>query len=354
MKGSETSMRPSLSIPLALLLSGSLRAQYQRPNPEIPKAEAAAIEAARKGAAPRAVSPGGRLLPAEQSLIRAFREAKASVVHIDAATKKKIINIFTGDVFGLPPGTGTGFIWDHLGHLVTNYHVVAFDLPPEQPNGLPTTEEADEVQVTLSNGKTYKARVVARSLVHDIAVLKVFAPFAEMKPIPIGRSADLQVGQTVMAIGNPFGLDHTLTAGVVSALDREIQSQIPNVATGGKMRGMIQTDAAINPGNSGGPLLDSSGRLIGMSTAIIRRDPQQHRPPAHRPRPEQAARFRCHHRHPGQRRPHRSGGGPAGPGSTQGQSRRPRRADPHPQLRRRPEPPAGRHPAALQGQADRE
>jgi S1-C subfamily serine protease len=100
----------------------------------------------------------------------------------------------------------------------------------------------------------------------------VFAPFAEMKPIPIGRSADLQVGQTVMAIGNPFGLDHTLTAGVVSALDREIQSQIPNVATGGKMRGMIQTDAAINPGNSGGPLLDSSGRLIGMSTAIIRRD----------------------------------------------------------------------------------
>jgi S1-C subfamily serine protease len=248
-------------------------AQYQRPNPEVPKAEASAIEASRKGAGPRAVSARGPLLPAEQSLVRAFREAKTSVVYINAATNQRLLNIVTGDVFALPAGTGTGFVWDHLGHVVTNYHVVTIDLPPDQKNGLPRTVEAEKVQVTLSNGKTYEARVVARSLVHDIAVLKVFAPFAEMKAIPIGRSSDLQVGQTVMAIGNPFGLDHTLTTGVVSALGREIQSQIANTFYGRKMRGMIQTDAAINPGNSGGPLLDSAGRLIGMSTAIfVRQD----------------------------------------------------------------------------------
>ena len=264
----EIPMRSLLATASLVLLSSPLPGQYQRPNPVVPKAEAAAIEAARKGAAPRAVSPRGQLLPSEQSLIRAFREAKASVVYINAATNQRILNLLTGDVFALPPGTGTGFVWDHLGHVVTNYHVVTFDLPPDQKNGLPQTVEADEVQVTLSNGKIYKARVVARSVVHDIAVLKVFAPFAEMKAIPVGRSSDLQVGQTVMAIGNPFGLDHTLTTGVVSALDREIPTQIANSFSGRKMRGMIQTDAAINPGNSGGPLLDSAGRLIGMSTAI--------------------------------------------------------------------------------------
>ena len=269
----EAIMRSPLPLSFLLAAAPALWGQYHRPNPDLPKNEAAAIEAARKGAAPRTVSPRGNLLPAEQSLIRAFKEAKASVVYINAATNQRILNLLTGDVFALPAGTGTGFVWDHLGHLVTNYHVVTFDLPPDQKNGLPQTVEADEVQVTLSNGKMYKARVVARSVVHDIAVLKVFAPFAEMKPIPIGRSAELQVGQTVMAIGNPFGLDHTLTTGVVSALDREIQSQIANSFYGLKMRGMIQTDAAINPGNSGGPLLDSAGRLIGMSTAIfIRQD----------------------------------------------------------------------------------
>ena len=263
----EIPMRSILSTVPLVLLCAPLSAQYQRPDPVVPKAEAAAIEAARKGAAPRAVSPRGQLLPSEQSLIRAFREAKASVVYINAATNRRILNELTGDVFALLPGTGTGFVWDHLGHVVTNYHVVTFALPPDQKNGLPQTVEADEVQVTLSNGKIYKARVVARSVVHDIAVLKVFAPFAELKAIPVGRSSNLQVGQTVMAIGNPFGLDHTLTTGVVSALDREIPTQIANSFSGRKMRGMIQTDAAINPGNSGGPLLDSAGRLIGMSTA---------------------------------------------------------------------------------------
>jgi len=263
-----SSLLPTLA---ALLLAAPLQAQYQRPNPVVPKAEAEAIEASRKGAAPRAVTPRGPLLPSERSLIKAFKEAKASVVYINSATSERLLNTVTGDVFAIPPGTGTGFVWDHLGHVVTNYHVVTFDLPPSTPNGPPQTVEADKVWVTLSNSKAYEARVVARSLVHDIAVLKVFAPFAEMKEIQVGRSSDLQVGQTVMAIGNPFGLDHTLTTGVVSALDREVPTQFANASSSRTMRGMIQTDAAINPGNSGGPLMDSAGRLIGMSTAIYAR-----------------------------------------------------------------------------------
>ena len=132
--------------------------------------------------------------------------------------------------------------------------------------------EAVEVEVTLSTGQTFKARVVGRSLEHDIAVLKVFGPLKDMRPIPIGRSGDLQVGQTVLAIGNPFGLDHSLTTGVVSALDRELSNLVQDPLHpfyGRKIRGVIQTDAAINPGNSGGPLLDSAGRLIGMNMASL-------------------------------------------------------------------------------------
>ncbi|MBI4913658.1 MAG: trypsin-like peptidase domain-containing protein [Acidobacteria bacterium] len=246
-----------------------LLAQYQRPNPLLTKAEERAIEAARKDSRPRSVTSRGPLQSPELSLIRAFREAKASVVYINAASTQRFQNLLTGDVFQLPPGTGTGFIWDDLGHVVTNYHVVTVDLPGAGPGRGAEVVEANEVQVTLSNGKRYKARVVARSLEHDVAVLKVFAPFSEMRPIALGRSSDLQVGQTVMAIGNPFGLDHTLTTGVVSALDRQIRSSAPGSFFGRRMTGMIQTDAAINPGNSGGPLLDSAGRLIGMSMAIL-------------------------------------------------------------------------------------
>ena len=120
------------------------------------------------------------------------------------------------------------------------------------------------LNVTLTNGKTYKAQVIGRSLSYDIAVLQVFAPLDHLKPLPLGKSTELQVGQITYAIGNPYGLDHTLTSGIVSALNREISSNLGNA-----IRGVIQTDAAINPGNSGGPLLDSAGRLIGMNTSVI-------------------------------------------------------------------------------------
>jgi S1-C subfamily serine protease len=157
----------------------------------------------------------------------------------------------------VPAGLGTGFVWDDLGHVVTNNHVVTVMLSQE----VATT--ADEVRVSLADGKTYKARIIGRSLAFDLAVLQVFAPLEQLRPLPLGRSSDLQVGQSVYAIGNPFGLDHSLTTGIVSALDRTIGTDF-----GSAIKGAIQTDAAINPGNSGGPLLDSAGRVVGMNTAI--------------------------------------------------------------------------------------
>ncbi|HEX9082462.1 MAG TPA: trypsin-like peptidase domain-containing protein, partial [Holophagaceae bacterium] len=153
---------------------------------------------------------------------------------------------------------GSGFVWDSYGHVVTNHHVVTAQGPGGQRKG-----EVSQVEVTLSDGKTYQGRVIGFSFAFDIAVLQVFAPLNAMEPIPVGRSADLQVGQDVMAIGNPFGLDHSLTKGIVSALDRPIPTDYQTRVLKG-----IQTDAAVNPGNSGGPLLDSAGRLIGMNTAI--------------------------------------------------------------------------------------
>ena len=122
----------------------------------------------------------------------------------------------------------------------------------------------EEAEVTLSDGKTYKGRVIGSSFAYDISVLQVFAPLEAMPPIPLGRSKTLQVGQTVIAIGNPFGLDHSLSRGVISAKDREIDTGYNT-----RILNAIQTDAAVNPGNSGGPLLDSGGRLVGMNTAIM-------------------------------------------------------------------------------------
>ena len=141
-------------------------------------------------------------------------------------------------------------MWDKEGHIITNFHVI---------NGANTSS----IAVTLSNGKTYDARVIGFEKEKDLAVLKIDAPAAELQPINVGSSSDIRVGQAVYAIGNPFGLDQTLTTGIVSALDREIRSQ-----AGVPIKGAIQTDAAINPGNSGGPLLDSEGRLIGVNTSI--------------------------------------------------------------------------------------
>eukprot|EP00250_Pteridium_aquilinum_P013286 c21252_g2_i2 orf=448-1470(+) len=156
---------------------------------------------------------------------------------------------FTLDIMEVPQGSGSGFIWDKNGNVVTNYHVI---------------RGASDLRVTLGDQSTYEAKVVGFDRDKDVAVLHIDAPQSKLRPIPVGSSADLLVGQKVYAIGNPFGLDHTLTTGVISGLRREISS----AATGRPIQDVIQTDAAINPGNSGGPLLDSSGSLIGINTAI--------------------------------------------------------------------------------------
>jgi S1-C subfamily serine protease len=152
-------------------------------------------------------------------------------------------------VYEIPQGAGSGFIWDQEGHIVTNFHVIY---------------EANRIDVILPDKKSYPAKIIGYSPDHDLAVLKVEAPKEILPPIKVGSSNNLKVGQNVLAIGNPFGLDYSLSAGIVSALGRSIQSM-----TGRKIFNVIQTDAAINPGNSGGPLLDSTGNLIGVLTAIL-------------------------------------------------------------------------------------
>ena len=188
-----------------------------------------------------------RLFPDEEATITLFEEASHSVTFITSLSAR--LDVFTRQPTAIPRGTGSGFVWDTTGHVVTNYHVI---------------EDADGARVTLSDGTTWDAELVGAAPTKDLAVLRIRAPREHMRPIPLGRSAPLKVGQSVFAIGNPFGFDQTLTTGVISALGREIES-----AGGIPIRDVIQTDAAINPGNSGGPLLDSSGRLIGVNTAIF-------------------------------------------------------------------------------------
>ena len=197
-------------------------------------------------AAPRAVTPRGDLLPAEKSTISLFKQASPAVVNITALGVER--DLFTLNQYQIPQGTGSGFVWDTTGNIITNFHVI---------------QNADAAQVTLADQSNWKARVVGVAPDKDLAVLKIDAPTNKLHPIPIGTSKDLQVGQNVFAIGNPFGLDQTLTTGVISALNREIES-----VTRRPIQDVIQSDAAINPGNSGGPLLDSAGRLIGVNTAI--------------------------------------------------------------------------------------
>lgn len=201
---------------------------------------------ARSDAAPRAVTPRGPLGAEEQNNIAVFKAASPSVVNITSLGLER--ELFSRNVQQVPQGTGTGFVWDAQGHIVTNFHVI---------------QGASGARVTLADQSHYAAKLVGVFPDRDLAVLKIDAPAGQLRPLPIGSSADLQVGQAVYAIGNPFGLDQTLTTGIVSALNREIES-----VTRRTIRGAIQTDAAINPGNSGGPLLDSAGRLIGVNTAI--------------------------------------------------------------------------------------
>ena len=197
-------------------------------------------------AASRTVTARGELFSDERSTINLFRQASPSVVNITTIGVER--DLFTLNLYQIPQGTGSGFVWDINGDIITNFHVI---------------QNADSAQVTLADQSNWKARVVGVAPDKDLAVLRIDAPANRLRPIPIGTSKDLQVGQSVYAIGNPFGLDQTLTTGVISALNREIES-----VTRRPIQGVIQSDAAINPGNSGGPLLDSAGRLIGVNTAI--------------------------------------------------------------------------------------
>ncbi len=200
---------------------------------------------------PTAIPPApysAGLGPQEKRTIGVFHRASPSVVFITTLQVTARGSLFgPRDAMEIPRGTGSGFIWDDQGHVVTNYHVI---------------REGDAARVTLSNQREYAARLVGEAPDQDLAVLKITAK-DPLVPLPRGRSSSLQVGQRVLAIGNPFGLDHTLSTGVISGLGREIKSM-----AGRPIQGVIQTDAAINPGNSGGPLLDSGGRLIGINTAI--------------------------------------------------------------------------------------
>lgn len=196
---------------------------------------------------PRTVTPRGELAPVERMASELFANAAPSVAYI-------FTEVTPSGLFGAEQtrgGAGSGFIWDRAGHVVTNFHVI---------------QGASRVRVRLDTGEAAEATVVGVDPDNDLAVLRMRETRARFRPIPIGTSADLKVGQMVFAIGNPFGLSRTLTTGIISALDRRLPT-----ATGREIVGVIQTDAAINPGNSGGPLLDSSGRLIGINTAIISR-----------------------------------------------------------------------------------
>ncbi len=194
---------------------------------------------------PRIVVPRGKLAEFERGSTELFESVGPVVVYIFTETAS------TGVLGPSVPrsGAGSGFVWDGAGHVVTNFHVV---------------QGADRIAVRLDSGEAVPATLVGAAPDYDLAVLKLSTAPAGLRPIPVGGSEDLKVGQAVFAIGNPFGLSRSLTTGIVSALNRHLPT-----ASGREIHGVIQTDAAINPGNSGGPLLDSAGRLIGVNTAII-------------------------------------------------------------------------------------
>jgi len=202
---------------------------------------------------PRTVTPRGDLAANEQSTIDVFQLAAPSVVYV--RTRNDQQSQFRNGLIPDELSSGTGIVWDESGHIVTNLHVVRSNLLLEQTN----------LTVQLIDGTELDATVIGGVWEHDIAVLRVEASASQLHPITLGTSNDLQVGQRVMAIGNPFGFDHTLSTGVIGGLNRSVATDIEDEV----LSGLIQTDAAINPGNSGGPLLDSAGRLIGVNTAIV-------------------------------------------------------------------------------------
>lgn len=197
---------------------------------------------------PRPVTPApAELGPDERATMAVFERATKSVVFIANTAIQR--DLWSFDILEVPQGSGSGFVWNKQGHIVTNFHVIY---------------GANAIKVTLADRSEHQAKLVGADPDHDLAVLQIQVPEAVLEPLAIGSSQDLRVGQKVLAIGNPFGLDHSLTTGVVSALGRTIKSMSNRT-----IEGVVQTDAAINPGNSGGPLLDSAGRLIGVNTQII-------------------------------------------------------------------------------------
>ncbi len=238
---------PAIFVWLLLLAAGGLLLWRFWPSVEHVVGIGDRPEGADKTAAPRPVTPAGPLTAEEKLNIDIFQRSKDSVV-----------NVISSKVFGtrlglmpqeVPQGSGTGFVWDDKGRIVTNYHVV---------------KDATRVHVIFDDQTRATASQISVDPDKDLAVLWTDAPAGKLKPLPIGESSKLLVGQRVYALGNPYGLDHTLSTGIVSALGRSMESP-----SGRTIRGAIQTDAAINPGNSGGPLLDSSGRVIGVTTAIL-------------------------------------------------------------------------------------
>ena len=195
----------------------------------------------------RSVAPAAPLEAEEAHTIQIFERTAPSVVFIVNSALMR--HLFSRNVYEVPQGAGSGFVWNQEGYIVTNFHVVY---------------NADSLTVVLADQTEHEARVVGADPDHDLAVVQIQVPKEKLSPIAVGSSHDLKVGQKVLAIGNPFGLDHTLTSGVVSALQRSIESM-----TKLTIENVIQIDAPINPGNSGGPLLDSGGRLIGINTMIV-------------------------------------------------------------------------------------
>jgi len=249
--GFDLPQRPALrAVALLLLAPLGCRAAPHRGAP--PPTESASPSALPEGPAtaapvtPLSPIPAGTRTDEEKNTIAVFRQAAPSTVFV--TQKRVVVDYLAGTAEEVAAGSGSGFVWDEAGHVVTNFHVV---------------KDAESLSVTFQGQQTLPARVVGVEPRKDIAVIKVEAPAGLLTPVHLERHVVLEVGQKTFAIGNPFGLDHTLTTGIVSALGRQMQG-----IGGVTIRDMIQTDAAINPGNSGGPLLDSAGQLIGMNTLI--------------------------------------------------------------------------------------
>ncbi len=256
-----TILVPVLMVTIALALLQSIEWFRGRSSRPAPPRQLSVPERPTSRTAPTVTAPTEatgesdtvhRLPPAacdhERQTVEIFEQVSPSVVSV--ANRALVRGGFLGlTLYEMERGAGSGFVWDKQGHIISNYHVI---------------HKASSVNVTMRNGSSYEARIVGVDPDRDLAVLKIEAPEHVLVPVTAGNSQNLQVGQTALAIGNPFGLDTTLTVGVVSALGRTITSM-----TDRKISDVIQTDAAINPGNSGGPLLDSGGRLIGVNTAII-------------------------------------------------------------------------------------